>query len=95
MTPSGNMGREGVALFEAVHGTAPDIAGQDKANPMALLLSACMMLTHIGMEGHGRQIESAVFKCLAEGCKTEDLGGKAKCSEFAEAVISEVRRNQS
>ena len=91
MTPSGNMGKDGLALFEAVHGTAPDIAGQDKANPMALLLSGCMMTSHMGLGEYGKQIETAIFKCIAEGAKTGDIGGKLKCSEFADAIIQEIK----
>merc|ERR1712013_517003 len=53
LTPSGNIGADGVAIFEAVHGTAPDIAGEDKANPTALLLSGCMMLRHMGLRKYG------------------------------------------
>ena len=94
MTPSGNMGKDGIALFEAVHGTAPDIAGQDKANPMALLLSACMMTKHMGLGTYGRRIEDAIYKCMSEGAKTRDLGGKMKCSEFADAVIEIVREDK-
>ena len=94
VTPSGNMGKDGIAIFEAVHGTAPDIAGQDKANPMALLLSACMMTTHMGLGMYGRRIENAVYKCMSEGAKTGDLGGKLKCSEFADAIIEIVREDK-
>ncbi|KAI6657999.1 Isocitrate dehydrogenase [Oopsacas minuta] len=94
VTPSGNMGKDGLALFEAVHGTAPDIAGQDKANPIALILSACMMTTHMGLGMYGKQIENAVYKCLAEGAKTGDLGGKMKCSEFTDAIIEMIHEDK-
>lgn len=61
LTPSGNIGKD-CSVFEAVHGTAPDIAGQDKANPTALLLSSCMMLNHIGLPQHDLRIKTAIIK---------------------------------
>ena len=64
VTPSGNIGHDGVALFEAVHGTAPDIAGQDKANPTALLLSSVMMLRHMEMNEYADRIESALMETI-------------------------------
>lgn len=73
---------------EKVHGTAPDIAGQDKANPTALLLSGVMMLQHIGLNDHATAIESAIMRTIAEGKKiTGDLGGSARCSEYTEEII--------
>ncbi len=73
LTPSGNIGEEGVAIFESVHGTAPDIAGQDKANPTALLLSACMMLRHLGMSDHADRIEGATLGVIREGKVRPDV----------------------
>merc|ERR1712203_159462 len=70
VTPSGNIGANNVALFESVHGTAPDIAGQDKANPTALLLSAVMMLRHLKLHDHGARIEKACFDTIAAGNTT-------------------------
>lgn len=67
LTPSGNIGENGAAIFEAVHGTAPDIAGQDKANPTALLLSSVMMLRHMNMYEHAAKIEKACFDTIREG----------------------------
>merc|ERR1719225_2528241 len=82
LTPSGNVGTGG-AIFEAVHGTAPDIAGQDKANPTALLLSSVMMLRHLEMNSYANKIQKAALETIAEGkTLTGDLGGSAKCSEF-------------
>ncbi|VDM58861.1 unnamed protein product [Angiostrongylus costaricensis] len=76
VTPSGNIG-EDAAVFESVHGTAPDIAGQDKANPTALLLSAVMMLRYMDLTSYASKIERAVFDSISEGqAKTGDLGGK-------------------
>lgn len=91
LTPSGNIGADGVAIFEAVHGTAPDIAGQDKANPTALLLSGCMMLRHMGLREHGDRIEKAALDTIAEQkFITGDLGGNAKCSEYTAAVCGRL-----
>ncbi len=90
LTPSGNIG-EAASVFEAVHGTAPDIAGQDKANPTALLLSGVMMLHHVGLHEHADRIQSAALGVIKDGkVRTGDLGGKAKCSEFTAAVCERV-----
>lgn len=86
LTPSGNIGDE-CSIFEAVHGSAPDIAGKGLANPTALLLSSIMMLRHMGLTDYAVKIEAAIFKVLAEGKTiTGDLGGNAKTAEYAEAV---------
>ncbi|KRK00951.1 probable isocitrate dehydrogenase [NAD] subunit alpha, mitochondrial [Drosophila yakuba] len=91
LTPSGNVGTNG-AIFESVHGTAPDIAGKDLANPTALLLSSIMMLHYIGLHEHGDKIEKAVLKTIRDdNVRTMDLGGKAKCSEFTEALIKNLK----
>jgi isocitrate dehydrogenase (NAD+) len=85
---SANIGDE-AAMFEAVHGTAPDIAGKGLANPTALLLSGIMMLDHLGERSAARQIENALEKVYREGQHvTPDVGGKAGTEEFTEAVIS-------
>jgi isocitrate dehydrogenase (NAD+) len=90
VTPSGNIGEEG-ALFESVHGTAPDIAGQNKANPTALLLSAVMMLRYMDFVPYADRIESAAFSVIKEGkYLTGDLGGKATCSDFTDEICSKV-----
>ena len=90
LTPSGNIGLGG-AIFESVHGTAPDIAGKDLANPTALLLSACMMLRHMGMPDKAEKIQQAAFATIAERkYLTGDLGGKAKCSEFTNAICEKL-----
>lgn len=91
LTPSGNIGEDG-ALFESVHGTAPDIAGKNKANPTALLLSACMMLQHMSLPKHSGNIKDAIFKTLQNpDTRTGDLGGKASTSTFTAAVIDHLR----
>ncbi len=90
VVPSGNIG-EKAALFEAVHGTAPDIAGKNLANPAALLMSAIMMLRHIGESEAGCRIEAALHSILKKREKvTRDLGGAATTSEFADAIIAEL-----
>ncbi|SCO36390.1 probable isocitrate dehydrogenase (NAD) [Fusarium fujikuroi] len=90
LTPSGNIGDE-CSIFEAVHGSAPDIAGKNLANPTALLLSSIMMLRHMGLTDHASRIETAIFDTLAEGkALTGDLGGKAKTNEYAAAIISRL-----
>ncbi|MEJ1275148.1 isocitrate dehydrogenase 3 (NAD+) alpha [Cricetulus griseus] len=73
VTPSGNIGANGVAIFESVHGTAPDIAGKDMANPTALLLSAVMMLRHMGLFDHAAKIETACFATIKDGKSTQSL----------------------
>lgn len=91
LTPSGNIGHK-VSIFEAVHGSAPDIAGQNKANPTALLLSSVMMLNHMGLHKYADQIEKAVLTTIAAGpeCRTGDLRGSASTSTFTDAVITRL-----
>ena len=88
VVPSANLGKE-AALFEAVHGTAPDIAGKNVANPTALLMSAVMMLRHLSEYPAADRIEAALNKVL-EGREltTRDIGGKASTTEFGEAIIA-------
>ncbi|RPA85956.1 isocitrate dehydrogenase [Ascobolus immersus RN42] len=91
LTPSGNIGDK-CSIFEAVHGSAPDIAGQDKANPTALLLSSIMMLQHMGLYSHAEKIQKAIFQTLAEGkALTGDLGGKASTTQYTDAIISNLQ----
>ncbi|KAL8663202.1 MAG: hypothetical protein Q9202_004048 [Teloschistes flavicans] len=90
LTPSGNIGDE-CSIFEAVHGSAPDIAGKGLANPTALLLSSIMMLQHMGLNDHADKIQKAIFDTLAEGKHlTGDLGGKAKTHEYTEAIVGRL-----
>ncbi|CAD7697608.1 unnamed protein product [Ostreobium quekettii] len=92
LTPSGNIGKGGLALMEAVHGTAPDIAGQDKANPTALLMSGVMMLRHLGMREVAEKIEAATLATIAEGkYRTGDLGGTATCSDFTKSICDKIK----
>lgn len=81
-------------LARSVHGTAPDIAGQNKANPTALLLSAVMMLRYMNLNLYADKIERAVFSAIAEGtCKTGDLGGTGTCSSFTEDICARIRNS--
>ena len=84
-----NIGKD-YAVFEPVHGSAPDIAGQDKANPTAMLMSAIEMLNFIGETTAAAKIKSAVFETLKSGIKTADIGGNASCSEFTNAVAQRL-----
>jgi len=88
VVPSGNIGAES-AIFEAVHGTAPDIAGKGLANPTALLMSSILMLNHLGEQAAAERIEQALIKVYKEGKHvTKDVGGKAGTQEFTDAVIA-------
>jgi len=79
-------------VFEPVHGSAPDIAGKGLANPVAIILSAAMMLAHLGEAEAAQAVRSAVTTVLAEGAvRTRDLGGTATTSEMAEAIGEAVR----
>ncbi|MGH9408407.1 MAG: isocitrate dehydrogenase (NAD(+)) [Vicinamibacterales bacterium] len=95
VVPGANIGIE-AAVFEAVHGSAPDIADQNLANPTALLLSGLLMLEHIGEnEGAGR-IRAALFKVLGEGrVRTRDMGGTASTTEFTDAICREIGASAS
>jgi 3-isopropylmalate dehydrogenase len=78
-------------LYEPIHGSAPDIAGQGKANPMAMILSLAMMLRHsLGLEAQAARIEAAVSKTLADGVKGADLGGNAGTVEIGDAVLARL-----
>ncbi|MFV0314925.1 MAG: isocitrate/isopropylmalate dehydrogenase family protein [Anaerotignum sp.] len=88
LTPSANIGVDG-AIFEPIHGSAPDIAGQHKINPTAAILSASLMLAHLGEAAAATKIEKAVEKVIGEGkILTADMGGSASTEEFADAIIS-------
>ncbi|MGZ6140598.1 MAG: isocitrate dehydrogenase (NAD(+)) [Myxococcaceae bacterium] len=88
VVPGGNIG-ERIAVFEAVHGTAPDIAGKNLANPTALMMSAVMMLNWLGLAEASRRLDKALLRVYAEGkVRTGDLGGSATTKEFTDAVIA-------
>ena len=90
LVPSGNIG-ENIAVFEAVHGTAPDIAGQQLANPTALLISAVFMLRHLGEDETAERVMGALYQVLKKGrIRTCDIGGTATTTEFAEAIAAQL-----
>jgi isocitrate dehydrogenase (NAD+) len=91
MAPAGNIGKD-AAIFEAVHGSAPDIAGKGIANPLALMLSAAMMLDHVGEQEKAKRIQKAVDDVLVKDkVRTGDLGGKANTKQFTQAVVARVK----
>jgi 3-isopropylmalate dehydrogenase len=91
LLPSASLGGDGPGLFEPVHGSAPDIAGQGIANPLAMFLSAALMLRHgLAMENEAATVESAVDRALADGLRTRDLGGTATTDEAAQAVLNHL-----
>jgi isocitrate dehydrogenase (NAD+) len=89
VVPGANLGAK-AAIFEAVHGTAPDIAGQDKANPTALLMSAILMLRHLELADLANRVEAALLATLKAGIKTPDIGGSAGTKEFTKAVSARL-----
>ena len=90
MAPAGNIGAD-AAIFEAVHGSAPDIAGKGIANPIALILSAAMMLDHVGLGDKGERIRKALDNTLVrDNIRTGDLGGKANTKQFTQAIIKNL-----
>lgn len=93
--PSANIG-DNISIFEAVHGTAPDIAGKNKANPTALLLSGTMMLRHLGLPEHAARIENALYYSLETGVRTADFGDKStpalSTGDFSSAIIQNLGR---
>ena len=92
VVPGANMGVDS-AIFEAVHGSAPDIANKNMANPTALLLSALMMLDYIGETAHGQRIRGALGRVLTRGeVRTRDMGGTASTTEFTDAICRELEK---
>jgi 3-isopropylmalate dehydrogenase len=91
MLPSASLGANGPGLFEPVHGSAPDIAGQGIANPLAMFLSAALMLRHgLGLESEATAVESAVERALERGLRTPDLGGEAGTAEATRVVLEQL-----
>jgi len=88
---SGNFGAQ-TAVFEPVHGSAPKIAGQNKANPLAAILSAAMMLDYLNEGEHASRVRQAVEDCIAQNLVTEEMGGSLNTVEVGQAVISSLRR---
>lgn len=92
VVPGANIGKQ-YALFEAVHGSAPDIAGKGKANPTAIILTFAMMLRHLGELRWARKVEQAVHKVLADRKnRTPDLGGRLNTAQMGDAIAKEVSR---
>jgi isocitrate dehydrogenase (NAD+) len=92
VVPAANLGEDGIGVFEAVHGTAPDIAGQNKANPTALLLSGVLMLGHLHEDDKADRIMKALWAALADGsARTVDIGGTATTTQFTEAVCKALQ----
>ena len=90
VVPGANLGKE-IGVFEAVHGSAPDIAGRSLANPMALLLSGVLMLRHLGEAAIADRIVTALGKTLTAGTRTRDLGGTASTLEFTDAICRRLQ----
>jgi 3-isopropylmalate dehydrogenase len=95
MLPSASLGAPGApGVFEPVHGSAPDIAGQGVANPLAMLLSTALMLRHgLGREPEAAALESAVDAALGDGLRTRDLGGEATTAQATDAVLAHLRKD--
>ena len=89
LVPGANIGKD-AAIFEAVHGTAPDIAGSDRANPTALLMSAILMLRHLELAAVADRVEGALLAAFRDGIKTPDIGGTAGTRAFTRAVVERV-----
>ncbi len=91
MAASANINPEGVSMFEPVHGSAPKYAGQNTANPFGAILTAQMMVEHLGLDAAGRLIEEAITGCLTHRQTTRDLGGKLTTSQAGDAVCARIR----
>ena len=90
LAPGANIG-DGAAMFEAVHGSAPDIAGQKIANPCALMLASAQMLSHLGMDDRARRLRRAIRDVIAAGDRvTPDLGGDGGTESFADAIVERL-----
>ena len=90
VAPSANVGATKVAYFEPVHGSAPDIAGKGIANPIGTVLSAAMLLDHVGQAEAARRVEAAVFSALQAGIRTRDLEGEATTEQMTSAIIERL-----
>ena len=91
MLPTASLGGDGPSMFEPVHGSAPDIAGQGDRQPVGMILSAALLLRHgLGREAEAAAVESAVDKALDKGIRSRDLGGTATTAEVTKAVLEEL-----
>jgi homoisocitrate dehydrogenase len=94
IAPSGNLGSGRPAIFEPVHGSAPDIAGRGIANPVGAILSAAMLLEHLGEEKRAQRVREAVAATVAAGVTTPDLGGTARTREVTEAIVARLEEDE-
>jgi len=94
VAPSGNLGSGRPAVFEPVHGSAPDIAGQGIANPVGAILSAAMLLEHLGEDAGAQRVRAAVAATVAAGVTTPDLGGTARTREVTEAIVARLEEEK-
>jgi isocitrate dehydrogenase (NAD+) len=94
MAPGANIGQN-AAIFEAVHGSAPDIAGQGVANPLALLLAAALMLDHVSLADQATRLRAAVLRTLQDNVRTRDLGGVASTKDFTSAIVARLGDQES
>jgi isocitrate dehydrogenase (NAD+) len=93
MAPGANIGDK-AAVFEAVHGSAPDIADKNIANPAALMLAAALMLDHLGRKERAEILRGALRSVIGEGeFRTRDLGGRASTTEFTDAVLKQIEKS--
>jgi homoisocitrate dehydrogenase len=90
VAPSANVGAGGTAYFEPVHGSAPDIAGKGIANPIGAILSAAMLLEHVGQADAARRVGQAVNDVLSSGVRTQDLGGSASTKAMTDAILQRL-----
>jgi isocitrate/isopropylmalate dehydrogenase len=90
LAPSANIG-EDMALFEPVHGSAPDIAGKGIANPVATMLSGAMMLRYLGMRKEAERLENVIVSTISEGIRTLDLGGELGTMGFTDILVDRIR----
>ncbi len=89
LAPGANIGNH-AAIFEAVHGSAPDIAGQGIANPSAVILAGCMMFDYLGASEVAERVRGGLIEALASPVRTRDLGGEATTREFCDRIIEEL-----
>jgi 3-isopropylmalate dehydrogenase len=95
LAPSASLGDGGPGIFEPIHGTAPDIAGPGRANPVAMILTGAMLLRELGETAAADAIESATRQVLEDGPRTPDLGGASTTDEVADAVLTTLRATAS
>jgi 3-isopropylmalate dehydrogenase len=93
MAASGNIRPNAVSLFEPVHGSSPPLAGKNIANPMGSILTASMMLEHLGLNEAARAVEKAVIACVKEAKTTQDIGGSLGTREVGDAVLAKLQGN--